>query len=140
MRVHLVSPDTGLYNMKEPLSHSNCRYQPLGIRIHDRRICRPRSYQLRHPPFLCLMLTFEFTDNHRTKGLSPRVRLCVRIIIRFHTRFAYKGFRVLIILLTPITTACQHISKNLLKIKLQTTLCNKSYTESYGDSYAKSRK
>jgi hypothetical protein len=33
--------------------------------------------------------------------------------VRFRARFAYKVFKVLIILLTPITTACQHISEKI---------------------------
>jgi hypothetical protein len=70
---------------------------------------------------------------------STRVWFWVRITVRIRSQFAYKGFRVSIILRTPITSDCQHISgKNILLIKLQTTLCRKSYTKSSGDSYAKS--
>jgi hypothetical protein len=46
-------------------------------------------------------------------GPSTRVRICVRFGVRFHVRFAYKVYMVLILHPTPITTACQHI---LIKI------------------------
>jgi hypothetical protein len=45
--------------------------------------------------------------------LSTRVRFYVRIAVRLRVRFAYKGFRVSIILRTPITTACEPISGNI---------------------------
>jgi hypothetical protein len=81
----------------------------------------------------CLLLFFAYS---LPKGPSTRVRLCVRIAIRFCAQFAYKRFRVLIIFWTPMTTAFQHISGKIGR-KL-TTLCRKSYTESYGNSYVES--
>jgi hypothetical protein len=69
----------------------------------------------------------KFTRNgkwynvHGVRGPSTCVRFCVRIVVRFLARFANKGFRISIILWTPIATASQHIMKNRLNIKLQTT-------------------
>jgi hypothetical protein len=37
--------------------------------------------------------------------LSTRVRFCIRIAVRFHAQFAYKGFWVLIIFRAPISTS-----------------------------------
>jgi hypothetical protein len=45
-----------------------------------------------------------------SSGASTRVRFCIRIAERLRARFAYKGFRVLIILWTPITSGCKQIS------------------------------
>jgi hypothetical protein len=47
------------------------------------------------------------------KGPSTRARFCIRITVRFLARFAYEWPRVLILLHTLITTACQHISGNI---------------------------
>jgi hypothetical protein len=73
------------------------------------------------------------------KGPYTRVRFCVRIAVPFRARFSYKGLRVSICIPTPITTACQCFSGKInLKMNSITTLCWKSYPESYGNSYAKS--
>jgi hypothetical protein len=49
---------------------------------------------------------------------STRVRFCVGIALQLHAGFAYKDLRIIIILRTPITAACQHIfRKNQFKTK-----------------------
>jgi hypothetical protein len=68
---------------------------------------------------------------------STRVRFCVRIAIQFRAQFAYKGFRVLIILWKPVPTACKHISGKISrKLNYEPPYAGNRITESYGNSYA----
>jgi hypothetical protein len=50
-------------------------------------------------------LHVPYTENRKAKGLSTRNR--------FRARIAYKELMVSIILRTPITTACHHISRTI---------------------------
>jgi hypothetical protein len=77
---------------------------------------------------------FECRTTLPTWRLSIRFRLCVRISVRFHDRFAYKGFRVLITLRTPMTIACQHISGKIsfrTAIPTQKSMCKWPLDDSY---------
>jgi hypothetical protein len=49
-------------------------------------------------------------ERGKFKGPSTSVRIRVRLGVRFHARFAYKGFMGLIMFPTQITTVCKHIS------------------------------
>jgi hypothetical protein len=65
------------------------------------------------------------------KGLSTRVRICVRIAVRFRARFVSKQNREPIIFLLAIAMVGLHISaKKNKKQTLLDTLGSKSYTES----------
>jgi hypothetical protein len=50
-----------------------------------------------------------------SKGPSTRVRICVRIAIRFRARFVRKQNRDPILFLSPITIVCLHISAEKIK-------------------------
>jgi hypothetical protein len=47
------------------------------------------------------------------KGPSTRVRIHVRIAVRFHAQYAAKGRRILVLYRTPITAVCKHISEKI---------------------------
>jgi hypothetical protein len=53
--------------------------------------------------FLCLPYNFPL-------GTSTRVRICVRIAVRFGARFIHKQNRETILFLLPIAMVCLHIS------------------------------
>jgi hypothetical protein len=53
------------------------------------------------------------SQEYSARGHSRRVRIRVRITVRFRATFAAKGLRVLILYHTPITTICKHISEKI---------------------------
>jgi hypothetical protein len=52
----------------------------------------------------------KFDSNSNSKGLSTRVRICVRIAIQLRARFVRKQNRDPILCLSPITIVCLDIS------------------------------
>jgi hypothetical protein len=69
------------------------------------------------------VVQLEQCHRRRSKGPSTRVRICVRMAVRFRARFVRKQNREPIIFLLPIAMVCLHISaKNNQKSTCLTSL------------------
>jgi hypothetical protein len=79
-------------------------------------LCICHEFSMSHFSYLIVGIRQVMSSDWSAwSGLSTRVRICVRIAIRFRARFVRKQNRDPILFLPPITIVCLHISAKKIK-------------------------